>query len=356
MWMWLVLLYGVLKGFREIVKKKALEKNSTIEVLFMYTLLAFLLVAADAQNALGMEPKYYFYIAVKSFVIFLAWMFSFKAIKKMPISLYGVLDLSRVLFATLLGVVVLQETLGALQVTGLAFVSLGLVLLKYKPGRRLRAGVVGLAGKAGEGAEPQKGNVEEYVKKEESTQKEHKVKAEEGLRQEKELEAEKGLRQEKEMEAEKGLGQEKELETEERVDVKLVVMAFASCLLNAVSGLLDKLLMRDISSSQLQFWYMLFLVLMYLIFILVTRTPVHMGSVVRNQWIWILSILFVIADRALFAANGMAESRITVMTLIKQSGCIVTILAGRFLFHEKNTGHKLVCAAIIIAGIVLGVM
>lgn len=350
MWMWLVLLYGVLKGFREIVKKKALEKNSTIEVLFMYTLLAFLLVAADAQNALGMELKYYFYIAVKSFVIFLAWMFSFKAIKKMPISLYGVLDLSRVLFATLLGVVVLQETLGALQVTGLAFVSLGLVLLKYRPGRRLRAGVVGLAGKAGEVSEPQKGNVEEYVKKEESTQKkesiqkEHKVKAEEGLRQEKELEAEKGLRQ------------EKELEAEERVDVKLVVMAFASCLLNAVSGLLDKLLMRDISSSQLQFWYMLFLVLMYLIFILVTRTPVHMGSVVRNQWIWILSILFVIADRALFAANGMAESRITVMTLIKQSGCIVTILAGRFLFHEKNTGHKLVCAAIIIVGIVLGVM
>ncbi|MBO5474751.1 MAG: EamA family transporter [Lachnospiraceae bacterium] len=362
MWMWLVLLYGVLKGFREIVKKKALEKNSTIEVLFMYTLLAFLLVAADAQNALGMEPKYYFYIAVKSFVIFLAWMFSFKAIKKMPISLYGVLDLSRVLFATLLGVVVLQETLGALQVTGLAFVSLGLVLLKYKPGHRLRAGVVGLAGKAGEVSEPQKGNAEEYVKKEESTQKkestqkEHKVKAEEGLRQKKELEAEKGLGQEKELEAEKGLGQEKEPETEERVDVKLVVMAFASCLLNAVSGLLDKLLMRDISSSQLQFWYMLFLVLMYLIFILVTRTPVHMGSVVRNQWIWILSILFVIADRALFAANGMAESRITVMTLIKQSGCIVTILAGRFLFHEKNTGHKLVCAAIIIAGIVLGVM
>lgn len=286
MWMWLVLLYGVLKGFREIVKKKALEKNSTIEVLFMYTLLAFLMVVPDAKHAFGMELKYYFYIALKSFVIFLAWMFSFKAIKKMPISLYGVLDLSRVLFATLLGVVVLQEVLGTFQMIGLALVSLGLLLLKYKPGAS--------AGRRTEG--------------------------------------------------------------EEAVDVKLVVMAFASCLLNAVSGLLDKLLMKDINSSQLQFWYMLFLVLMYLTFILVTRTPVHMGSVLKNYWIWILSILFVIADRALFVANGMADSRITVMTLIKQSGCIVTILAGRFLFHEKNTGHKLVCAAIIIAGIVMGVL
>lgn len=288
MWMWLVLLYGVFKGFREVVKKKALEKNSTMEVLFMYTLIAFLMVLPDVHNAFGMEPKYYAYIALKSFVIFLAWMFSFKAIKKMPISLYGVLDLSRVLFATLLGVVVLQEVLGTFQVIGLMLVCLGLLLLKYKPGA---------------------------LKKD-------KNKTDGG----------------------------------EAVDVKLVILAFASCLLNAVSGLMDKILMKDINSSQLQFWYMLFLVLMYLAFILVTRTPVHIGSVVKNYWIWILSILFVIADRALFVANGMADSRITVMTLIKQSGCIVTILAGRFLFHEKNTGHKLVCAVIIIAGIMLGVL
>ena len=94
MWIWLTLLYGVLKGVREIVKKKALEKNSTIEVLFLYTVLAFLFVLPDAKNAVGLELKYYFYIALKSFVIFLAWIFSFRAIKGMPISLYGVLDLS----------------------------------------------------------------------------------------------------------------------------------------------------------------------------------------------------------------------------------------------------------------------
>ncbi len=73
-----------------------------------------------------------------------------------------------------------------------------------------------------------------------------------------------------------------------------------------------------------------------------------------NKWVWMLSILFVIADRALFIANGMPESRITVMTLLKQAGCIVTILAGRYLFKEKNTTHKMICAAVIIAGIVIG--
>lgn len=252
----------------------------------MYTLLSFLIVLPDVKNAMGLELHFYFYIAMKSFVIFLAWMCSFKAIKKMPISLYGVLDLSRVLFATLLGVAVMQEILGPYQVLGLLLVSAGLLLLKYHPGSRQNG-----VSKAGEA-----------------------------------------------------------------VEVRYVVMAFASCLLNAVSGLLDKILMKDISSSQLQFWYLLFLTLFYLLFILVSRVPVNWGSAVRNQWVWLLSLLIVIADRALFVANGMEGSRITVMTLLKQSGCVVTILAGRFLFREKNTTHKLVCAAIIIAGIVAAVM
>lgn len=282
-WMLLVLLYGVLKGVREIVKKKALGQNSTMEVLFMYTLLSFLMVLPEIRNVFGLEPRYYFYISIKSFVLFLAWMFSFKAIKKMPISLYGVLDLSRVLFATMLGVAVMQEVLGVCQMIGLILVSAGLIMLKYRPKKQREA-------------------------------------------------------------------------DRETVEVKYVVMAFASCLLNAVSGLLDKILMKNISSVQLQFWFLLFLTLMYLAFILLSRTPVNIGSVARNKWVWLLSILIVAADRALFIANGMEGSRITVMTLIKQSGCVVTILAGRFLFKEKDTAHKLFCAAVIVAGIVTAVL
>lgn len=311
MWIWLVLLYGIIKGIREIVKKKALQKNATIEVLFLYTLLAFVIVLPDAKNAMGLETKYFFFIGLKSFVIFLAWIFSFKAIKKMPISLYGVLDLSRVLFATLLGVIVLQETLGVFQVIGLVLVSAGLLLLKYRPGKKAQDGQAVVPEADKEPADKENADREKADQKNADR---------------------------------------------EKVDVRIVLMAFASCLFNAISGLLDKLLMKDISSSQLQFWYLLFLVLFYLLFILVTRTKIQFFSVLKNYWVWLLSILIVVADRVLFLANGMEGSRITVMTLLKQAGCIVTILAGRFLFHEKNTGHKLFCAMIIIAGIVFGVM
>ena len=142
--------------------------------------------------------------------------------------------------------------------------------------------------------------------------------------------------------------------TEESVSPQIVVIALISCLLNAVSALMDKILTRDVSSAQLQFWYMLFLCIFYGVYALITHSNVNFKRAITNKWIWILSIMFVIADRALFVANSMQESQIMVMTLIKQSGCIVTILAGKFIFKEKNTGYKFFCAGIIILGIVLG--
>ena len=51
-----------------------------------------------------------------------------------------------------------------------------------------------------------------------------------------------------------------------------------------------------------------------------------------------------------------SHTPVAIMTLLKQSGCVVTILAGRFIFKEKNTGYKLFCATVIVLGIVIGVM
>lgn len=290
-WMLLVIFYGVLKGIREVVKKMALKKNGVVEVLFFYTFLAFLFVLPQAKDAGGLNGTAYLWIALKSFFVFSAWIFSFHAIKKMPVSLYGVLDLSRVLFSTLLGVIVLHEKLSSYGIIGLILVSTGLLLLKYRPS---------------------------FLQKKTETGK-------------------------------------TEVQKEENVRMLYVVFAFASYLLNSLSGLMDKILMKDMNSSQLQFWYMLFMVIYYALYMIVTKTKLS-KDIWKNGWIWLLSILFVAADKALFIANGMAESQITVMTLLKQSGCIVTILAGKFIFKEKKIGYKLFCAAIIVLGIVIGVM
>ena len=300
MWMLLVLFYGLCKGGREIVKKKAMETSTVIEVLLFYTFVSFLMVVPQVSRAGGLELKYYFYIALKSFFIFIAWICSFKALKSMPISLYGVLDLSRVLFATLLGILVLGERPGFFQSAGLALVCLGLLSLKV----RIRF-------------------IERFFEK-------------------------------KDPDCSPVHDDKKNTDTKP-VTPLVVMAAFTSCMLNALSGLMDKILMKDLTSSQLQFWYMLFLLSYYIIYVLIARRKIRM-STLKNKWVWLLALLFVLADKALFVANGMEGSRLTVMTLIKQSGCIVTILGGKIVFKEKNVGYKLFCATVIIAGIVAGVI
>ncbi len=295
LWIWLVLLYGVLKGAREIAKKKSMEKNTILEVLFVYTLLSFLMVTPGAPQAGGVPWQDMIWIAVKSFVIFVAWIFSFKAIKKMPISLYGLLDLSRVIFSTLMGVIFLREGMTFGQTIGLLLVCAGLLLYRYRTG-------------------------EKRIPKKNGSD-----------------------------------GELVATAPAEKVEWKIVCFALLSCLLNGVSGTMDKVLMQRMSSTQLQFWYMLFLVLFYLAYILFTKTKIRLLNALKNYWIWILSIMFVIGDKALFIANQSPDSKVTIMTLLKQAGCIVTILAGKFIFKEKNIGYKLFCAGVIIVGIVLSV-
>ena len=72
MWIILVLIYGLLKGAREVCKKKSLEKNTVIEVLFFYTLFSFLLVLPNIANLGNISLKLLSLIALKSFIIFLA--------------------------------------------------------------------------------------------------------------------------------------------------------------------------------------------------------------------------------------------------------------------------------------------
>lgn len=271
-----MLLYGLLKGGREIVKKKSLEKNTVLEVLVLYTLLSFVFILPTVPKAGGVGWKTMIFIALKSLVIFTAWILSFKAIKQMPVSLYGIIDLSRVVFATVLGVLVIGETMTPAGIVGLILVCVGLVLCNTKKSNE-----------------------------------------------------------------------------KEKVQAKIIIYTLISCLFNAISGVMDKILTRSITSTQLQFWYTLFLVIYYLLYILISREKIRFVSAVKNYWIWILAIMFVIGDKALFIANQMPESRVTVMTLIKQSCCIVTILAGKLVFKEKNIAFKLFCAFIIISGIVI---
>ena len=314
-WILLTLVYGLLKGGREISKKKAMDRSSVMEVLLIYTLIGFLIVVPRAPHAMGMQPYQYGLVLIKSFSIFLAWMMGFHALKHLPVSLYGVLDLSRVLLGTLMGVIVLHEVLLWNQILGLSLVALGLLALRFNLFSKIR----------------EKHTHETDTKKEDDKD---------------------PLAENSEIAEVKTSGSG---DAPEGSRSKVVVLAFGSCVLNSVSGLLDKILMKDINSSQMQFWYMLFLLALYSLYVLITRTKIRKDSF-KNGWIWLMSIMFVIGDASLFIANADPDSSVTVMTVVKQSACFVTILGGKFVFHEKGIAYRIFCASIILIGIVMSVL
>ena len=288
-WMLLVFLYAVIKGTRDILKKKALEKNTVIEVLFAYTLFSFLLVTPEAPTAFVLTWQEYFWVALKSFVIFIAWICGFHAINRMPAGMYGILDMSGVIFSMILGMIVFKEALGLWQWIGFAVVLAGMSMLRL---RKKSA----TASQGPDGGES------------------------------------------------------------DRIPFRYILMTLGCCLCNSISGTMDKFLTKTIDGGVLQFWYMLFLVLFYAIYILVTRTRLDIRRILKNYWVYILAVIFMIGDRALFIANADPDSRVTAMTLIKQSCCIVTIVLGRFVLKEKDTAYRLICAAVVLAGIIMALL
>lgn len=280
-WIIFIILYGILKGTREPIKKKLLKDVDVLTALFVYTFIGFLMAVPTAKGVFSVPLSIFAWILIKSGSIFFAWILSFTVLKKIPVSIYGITDMSRVLFSTLMGVVFLQESLTLKGIVSLCLVVLGL----YLANRR-------------------------------------------------------------------------KADTKEPYSMKQIWLLLLACFFNAISGTLDKYIMSTgtITSSALQFWFMLTLSLMYLAYILIRREKLQIKKAVTTPWIYVLSFSLVLGDRLLFIANSDPASQVTVMTLLKQSSAVVTIILGKIIYHEKNIIKKLICAAIILVGIGVSVI
>ena len=278
LWILFIVIYALLKGSREGMKKAALKKSSKNEILFYYTLIAWILCLPFSKNAFNLPPEYIFYSFIKAAVCCAAWMCSLIALKKMSVSLYGIIDLSRMIFSTLLGVYVLEESFTIPKLIGIVLVITGLFLVN--------------------------------IKKEQNSKK---------------------------------------------LTFGIMIAAFMNCFLNAVSGTMDKVLMKNMETGQLQFWFMLFMTLIYGLVLIIKKEKISIKSIKTNYWVPLMSLSLMIGDRLLFEANANPDSQVTLMTLIKQSAVIVTVLTGWLVFKEKNVLYKLMCTLIVLTGIFIAV-
>ena len=276
-WVIFTFLYAIIIGFFYCGKKKSIEKNSVYEVLACFSLIAFILAALISKNVMNIELSNLLMIFGKSFIIVIAWIISLKALEKMPVSLYSVLNLSRIIFSIIMSVIFFGEKITVTILIGVIIVLVGLILVNRNSG--------------------QKDNKE--------------------------------------------------------TSLKAVIMVLISCLLSSVSAIIDKKVLLNITSDQLQFWFLLFSTIMYWLILLIRKRKIDFKNIKKNYWIIITAICLTIGDKFLFMANEIPESKVSIMTIIKQFSTIESIILGKIIFKEKNVINKLLCSVLIVVGIVL---
>ncbi len=279
-WIIYVIIYAILIGFFECTRKKAIEKNYIYEVLTTLTLIAFIIAAITCKAVFNINWFVVLAIFVKSLAIVISWIISLYVMRKMTISLYSVINLSRIIFVTIMSAVFLGEVITLNTLTGMSIVILGLFLVNKV-----------------------------------SNTKENK-----------------------------------------ETSFKSIFLLLCACLLSAIAGILDKKVLMYATGDQMQFWFLLFLTVMYIFILLVKRRKIHLSKLKKNYWILIAAISLVIGDKFLFAANEMPESEVAIMTIIKQLSAIEAIILGKFWFKEKQIYKKILCSILIIIGIAISVL
>lgn len=279
-WILYTFIYAILIGFFNCSKKKATEKNSIYEILAVFTSIAFILAALTCKNVFDVEIKHLLIIFSKSVVIVIAWLLSLYTMKKMTMSLFSVMNLSRILFTLMMSVIFLGEKLTLTIIVGAIIIILGLFAVN---------------------------SIANTNEKKET-------------------------------------------------DFKTILMLLLSCFFSSIAGILDKYVTHFVTSMQLQFWFLFFLAICYWTIFLFKKQKINFKNIKTNYWIFLAAISLTVADRFFFAANEIPESKVSVMTLIKQLTVIEGIILGKILFDEKNIIKKLLCSLLVIIGIILTVM
>ena len=279
-WVVFTFLYGIFKGFFECSKKKAVEKCSTYEVLGFFSLISFLLSIFISKDVFNISLLPLMIVLLKSILVVIAWIISLYVIKRISLSLYGVVNVSRVIFSILLGVVLLGEKLTSFMTIGIILVVFGLIIMNVI-----------------------------------STD-----------------------------------------ENNKKFPIKLIVLLLVSCFLNSFVSIIDKRIMNYMTPSQFQFWFLLFNTIIYWIIIFIRKEKINFNVVRKNYWILFAAVFLVFGDKFLFIANNIVDSKVTIMTVIKQISTIEIIILGKLMFKEKNIIKKILCSLLVILGIILTII
>lgn len=288
MWLALAFVSAFFLGCYDICKKKSVNGNAVIPVLFLNTLFCSLLllplvliskISPDLlAGTIGYVPSVsletHGYIFIKSIIVLTSWIFGYFAIKHLPLTITGPINATRPVMTLLGALLIFGERLNLYQWIGVIITIISFFLLS-------------MSGKK------------------------------------------------------EGISFHKN---------KWILFMILASIAGAASGLYDKFLMQQFSSTAVQFWFNTYQWVLMLIVLMVLWYPKRKKTT-SFEWRWsiiLVSVFLTIADFVYFYALTDPDAMISIVSMVRRSSVLVSFAGGVIFFHEKNLKGKAIDLILII--------
>ena len=290
MWLILAFLSATLLGFYDVFKKKSLEGNAVLPVLFLNTLfsslifLPFIILSASASGILAGTMFYvpvvgwdvHKFIVIKSFIVLSSWIFGYFGMKHLPITIVGPINATRPVMVLVGAMLVFGERLNLYQWIGVLLAVLSFFMLSRS-------------------------------------------------------------------------GKKEGIDFRHNKWIFFIVLAAVT---GAVSGLYDKYLMKQLPPMVVQSWYNVYQVFIMCPILALLWWPKRKTST-PFRWDWaipLISIFLSAADFVYFYALSYEDSMISIVSMVRRGSVVVSFLFGALLFREKNLKSKAVDLILVLIG------
>ena len=136
---------------------------------------------------------------------------------------------------------------------------------------------------------------------------------------------------------------------------KWIYFMILAVVTGSVSGLYDKYLMTCLDRMNVQVWYNFYQLAIMGVILFTLWYPGRKKST-PFQWrntIPFISILLLLADFVYFYALSYEDSMISIISLVRRSGVVVSFIAGAIWFKERNLKAKFIDLLLVLAGMYL---
>ena len=298
MWLVLAFLSAALLGFYDSFKKKALEANAVIPVLFLNTLfssiifLPFIVVSYTSDTLDGSlfhvasgGWEVHKYIVLKSFIVLSSWILGYFGMKHLPLTIVGPINATRPVMVLVGALLFFGERLNGWQWLGVALAVVSFFMLS-RSGKK-------------EGIDFKRDH--------------------------------------------------------------WIWMIVGAAMLGAVSGLYDKYLMASPSDGgvgldkmMVQSWYNIYQCFMMGAMLMLLWWP-NRKKTTPFRWHWcivFISIFLSAADFVYFYSLSLPGAMISIVSMVRRGSVVVSFLFAAVAFHEKNLKSKVIDLALVLHGMI----